>query len=152
MADFKTLVVTTDFSETASEAFAPTLALARKFGARVLLVYVEEDRLPPFAGDYPTLYGAPVVELLESHRKRAEEELGKVARERFGDVDVEPLTLSGVAHREIVNLAEQRGADVIVMATHGRGFLAHALMGSTTERVIRSAPCPVLAVRSTRGS
>jgi nucleotide-binding universal stress UspA family protein len=148
MAQFKTLVVTTDFSETAAQAFEPALSLAEKFGAKILLLYVEEDRLPPFAGDYPALYGAPVVELLETHRRRAEEELGKLSRQRFaGRVDVEAITRSGIAHREVVQLAEEREADMIVMATHGRGFLAHAVMGSTTERVIRHAPCPVLAVR-----
>lgn len=53
----------------------------------------------------------------------------------------------GIPHVEIAHLADECGADVIVMATHGRGFISHALLGSTTERVLRQAPCPVLVVR-----
>jgi nucleotide-binding universal stress UspA family protein len=63
------------------------------------------------------------------------------------DQDVEPVALVGDAHVEIVRLAVDYRADLIVMATHGRGFVAHAVMGSTTERVLRTSPCPVLAVR-----
>jgi nucleotide-binding universal stress UspA family protein len=48
---------------------------------------------------------------------------------------------------EIVRLAEERQADLVVMATHGRGFISHAILGSTAERVLRRAPCPVLIVR-----
>jgi nucleotide-binding universal stress UspA family protein len=55
----------------------------------------------------------------------------------------------GVPHLEIVRAAEERHADLVVMATHGRGFFSHAFLGSTTERVIRRAPCPVLVVHAT---
>ena len=61
--------------------------------------------------------------------------------------DVEVTVADGIAHLEIVRIAEERQVDMIVMATHGRGFISHALMGSTTERVLRRAPCPVLVVR-----
>jgi len=60
---------------------------------------------------------------------------------------VQTRVLAGTPHREIVRFAEEQQADLVVMATHGRGFIVHALMGSTTERVIRHAPCPVMAVR-----
>ena len=62
-------------------------------------------------------------------------------------VEAEPLVAFGIPHKEIVDLAGKRSVDLIVMATHGRGFITHALFGSTTERVLRRAPCPVLTVR-----
>ncbi len=148
MSGFKTIVLTTDFSDTARQAFTPATELARTFGSELWLVYVEEDRLPPFAGEFPGIQGVPLNEILESHRKRAEEELTRIASEDFEDLEVHSRVLSGTPHREIVQFAEEQQADLIVMATHGRGFIAHALMGSTTERVIRHAPCPVMAVRS----
>jgi nucleotide-binding universal stress UspA family protein len=52
-----------------------------------------------------------------------------------------------VPHEVIVETAKARKADLIVMATHGRGGLSHLLMGSVTEKVVRSAPCPVLTIR-----
>ena len=147
MSGFRTIILTTDFSDTARQAFEPAIELARAFGSTLWLVYVEEDRLPPFAGEFPGIQGVPLNEILDSHRKRAEEELDRLASEQFAEVAVERRVLTGTPHREIVGFAEEQGADLIVMATHGRGFIAHALMGSTTERVIRHAPCPVMAVR-----
>jgi nucleotide-binding universal stress UspA family protein len=61
--------------------------------------------------------------------------------------NVEPLVAMGTPHVEIVRLAEEQGADLIVIATHGRGFISHAILGSTAERVLRRSPCPVLVVR-----
>jgi len=147
MSGFKTIVLTTDFSDTARQAFGPTVELARAFDADVWLVYVEEDRLPPFAGEFPGIQGVPLNEILESHRKRAEEELARIANEELNETRVQTRVLAGTPHREIVRFAEEQQADLVVMATHGRGFIVHALMGSTTERVIRHAPCPVMAVR-----
>ncbi len=150
MNEFKTILLTTDFSETAKQAFEPALMMAEKFGAKILFLYVDEERLPPFSGEFPGVNGLSTVEIMENHKKHATRELERAVREQLGDrVPIEPVLLTGTPHREIVQLAEKRGADLIVMATHGRGFISHALMGSTTERVIRHAPCPVLAVRST---
>lgn len=146
MSGFKTIVLTTDFSDTAREAFEPALELARAFDSTLWLIYVEEDRLPPFAGEFPGIQGVPLNEILDSHRKRAEEELTRIAGE-LEHGRVQTRVLSGTPHREVVRFAEEQRADLVVMATHGRGFIAHALMGSTTERVIRHAPCPVMAVR-----
>jgi nucleotide-binding universal stress UspA family protein len=151
MTEFKTIVLTTDFSPTSRQAFPAALAVAEKFGSRIFLVYVDEERLPPFIGDFPGIDGFSTVEILENHKRMAAAELERVARsELAGAAEVEPVMLAGTPHREIVEFAGSRGADLIVMATHGRGFITHALMGSTTERVLRNAPCPVLAVRETR--
>ena len=85
-------------------------------------------------------------EVQQRQEQHAHEELVKLAGEELGG-DVECIVVAGTPHLEIVRLAEERKLDLIVMATHGRGFFAHALIGSTTERVLRHAPCPVLVVQ-----
>ncbi len=62
-------------------------------------------------------------------------------------LEMKVLVLPGNPQLEIVRVAQQRGVDLIVMATHGRTGLSHALSGSVTERVVRNAPCPVLSLR-----
>ncbi len=142
MGGIRTILVTTDFSETSKAALPWARDVAGKFGARLLVAHVHEDRMPPFVVEYGQTAFA---ELLDRQRKQAEELLSTAARELGGSA--EALVADGVPHVEIVRLAEERKVDLIVMATHGRGFISHALMGSTTERVIRRAPCPVLVVR-----
>ena len=150
MDDIRTVLLTTDFSDTSTKAFAPALTLARRFGAKILLVYIEEDRLPPLVIEYMAV---GVEEILSQQRDLAGERLKDLVGERFGDdVEVEPVVTMGTPHTEIVRLADERGADLIVMATHGRGFISHAILGSTAERVLRRSPCPVLIVREPAGS
>ena len=146
MSDFGTLVVTTDFSETSRHALGPALSIARAFSSKVVVVHVVEDRLPAFVDEFAAV---PVEELLDSQARRAAEELERFVKP-YGEagVAVERLVLRGTPHLEIARLAEERGAGMIVMSTHGRGFISHALFGSTTERVLRRAPCPVLTVRA----
>jgi nucleotide-binding universal stress UspA family protein len=143
----KTILVTTDFSETATKAFAPARTLAEKFGAKVVLAHIEPDRLPPIVVEYAAV---GVNDILRDQRKRARERLVQLSAEHFGsEADVDTIVTDGTPHVEIVRLAEQRRADLIVMATHGHGFISHAILGSTTERVVRRAPCPVFVVRDT---
>jgi len=145
MDRIRTILLTTDFSDTSRKAFAPAVTLARTFGAKILLTYVEEDRLPPLVVEYMAV---GVEEILSQQMDRASERLGETVKELAGEVEqVEPVVAMGTPHVEIVRLAEERGADLIVMATHGRGFISHAILGSTAERVLRRAPCPVLIVR-----
>jgi nucleotide-binding universal stress UspA family protein len=89
-------------------------------------------------------------EVQQRQQQAAHEELVKLAAEELGG-DVDCIVVAGTPHMEIARLAEERQPDLIVMATHGRGFFSHALIGSTTERVLRHAPCPVLVVRGTKG-
>jgi universal stress protein A len=142
MSWIKKILVTTDFSATAHRAFGPARELAEKFGASIILAHVEEDRLPPLVLDYAEL---DLGEILRRQKEHAREKLDELAPELGSEVRVEVAV--GTPHVEIVNLAEQHGADLVVMATHGRGFLGHAILGSTAERVLRHAPCPVLIVR-----
>ena len=147
MRDIKTILLTTDFSATSREAFEPALTLAGRFGARIIVAYVEDDRQSLIVPDH-------VAVNLDLERIRAyqhetyERNLAELVDEQLdGKVEVECEVPVGTPHVEIVRLAEERDADLIVMATHGGGFISHAIMGSTTERVLRRAPCPVLVIR-----
>jgi nucleotide-binding universal stress UspA family protein len=146
MSEFETLVVTTDFSETSRRAFAPALAIARRFASSVVVVHVVEDRLPAFVDEFSAI---PVDEILDSQARRASEELERFVKpHESSGVTIERVVLRGTPHLEIARIAAERGAGLIAMSTHGRGFISHALFGSTTERVVRRAPCPVLTVRA----
>ena len=146
MAPFDTILVTTDLSDSSAPALEPALAIASRFGSRLLVVHVVEDRLPPFVDEFTAV---PFEEILQAQERRAAEALQAFLAARLpAGSPAESVVLHGTPHLEIVRLAEERGAGLIVLATHGHGFLAHALFGSTTERVLRRAPCPVLTVRS----
>jgi nucleotide-binding universal stress UspA family protein len=152
MKDIKTILLTTDFSETSKEAFEPALTLAGKFGARIMVAYVEQDR--------PTLVVPDHVAVnldLESIRAHQHEmykrNLDELVNEQLaGKVKVDCEVPLGTPHVEIVRLAKEHDADLIVMATHGGGFISHAILGSTTERVLRRAPCPVLVIKHSGSS
>jgi len=136
------LLVPTDLSEPSLAAVRHAAVLARAFGSRVVLAYVMEDRLPAvFAGS-----GRAERDLVERHRERAGTTLAETAERLLPGVDVRCVVRAGVDWREIVALAREERAGLIVMGMHGHGFLVHALAGSTTERVLHHAPCPVLVV------
>jgi nucleotide-binding universal stress UspA family protein len=68
--------------------------------------------------------------------------------QQLGELKPELVLRPGTVHVEIVRYAKERDIDLIVMGTHGRGLVAHAVLGSVAERVVRYAPCPVLTVRN----
>lgn len=145
MKPFRTILVTTDFSDISTLAFPAAKLFAETFGAKVVVVYVQERLMPPFVGEYAQMN---LQGFLDDQREKLVVELKRFADERIGSgIDVETVVGTGVPHSEIVRLAEERKVDLIVLATHGRGFLGHAVFGSTAERVVRRAPCPVLTVR-----
>jgi nucleotide-binding universal stress UspA family protein len=144
MDAIRSILLTTDFSDTSAKAFAAARALAERFGARIVVVHVEDDRVSPLLVEYMAVG-------LESIRQRQVENARRqldefVSRHLGPEADVDREVSLGVPHAEIVRLATERKVDLIVMATLGRGFISHAMMGSTTERVLRRAPCPVLVV------
>ena len=148
MMQINTILLTTDLSEVSRRAFEPAMTIAEKFGAKVIVAHIEDDHYLSMVSDH-------VAVSLDAERVwEMQHELSKTRLGEFMDthaaenVEVVREVRRGIPHLEIVRLAEERHTDLIVMATHGRGFISHAFMGSTTERVIRAAPCPVLAVRS----
>jgi nucleotide-binding universal stress UspA family protein len=143
--DLRTILLTTDLSPISGKAAGAAATLARKFQAKVLLAFVV-DPILPHADRSST---AIDFEGIKKHAlERARKQLASFAADQLADdVSVELVVRLGVPHVEIVDVAEERNVDLIVMAPHGRGFVSQAILGSTTERVLRRAPCPVLVVR-----
>jgi nucleotide-binding universal stress UspA family protein len=145
MKDIRTILLTTDLSEISKQAVDVAAMLAKKFDAKVIVTYVGELFQPHMEqywapGDFETIKTDAF--------ERAKSQLAEfAARSSWDSIPVELVVPVGVPHVEIVSLAEERGVDLIVMAPHGRGFVSHLILGSTTERVLRHAPCPVLVVR-----
>lgn len=145
MADYARLLLTTDFSEAALPGAEEAAALARRLGSKIILLYVVEDRLPALLAARAEVDRR---QMLDRHRLIAEENLAEYAADHLPGCDVEAVVRVGRPVEVIIETAVERKADVIVMATHGYGIVRHALFGSTTERVLHHAPCPVLVVRS----
>jgi nucleotide-binding universal stress UspA family protein len=149
MDAIRSILLTTDFSDTSARAFASAKSLAGKFGARIIVAHVEDDRVSPLLVEYMPL---GLVTVRRRQVEDAKRQLAEVVAQHLGRIDDVELEVSlGVPHGEIVRLAAERDVDLIVMATHGRGFISHAIMGSTTERVLRRSPCPVLVVPGEQG-
>lgn len=141
MADYETILVTTDLSDPAAAALRHAAGLAERLGSKLIVAFVVDD-LPPMVAAHTSDPPA----LLERHREHAARELEDHLARHLAGKTVETVIRQGVDHKEIVALAGERSVDLIVMGMHGHGFLVHALAGSTTERVLHHAPCPVLVV------
>ena len=143
--EFKRILVPTDFSVAATMALEVAVDLARKYGGTITLLHVHEVPLYP----YPELGVLADIDLVTPVREAAQKELARafsalVAR----GVEARPQLACGVVWSEILWEAEQSRADLIVMGTHGRKGVMHALLGSVAEKVVRTAPIPVLTVRT----
>ena len=124
-----------------SRAEVPVAAvLCRKFGATLVLEHVVDTWL-----DYPEF--APQIEMNNSPHlaKAAQESLDKLACEQER-VETIATVRTGVPHRLLAETIEKENIDLVVMATHGRSGLAHVLLGSVTERLVRMATCPLLTL------
>jgi universal stress protein A len=142
MLVIQTILFPTDFSRQAESAFDVACALAREGRARVVVLHVER---PPLT----TLGGTGGVPPLPSEYdlERAREHLYHIQAPEAG-IAVEHRLEHGDPEAVILAVAEEIGADLIVMGTHGRTGLRRLLMGSVAEHIVRHAPCPVLTVRN----
>jgi nucleotide-binding universal stress UspA family protein len=135
-----------DFSSASRAAFARAVADARTQRAELLIVHVLPAVMPLVGDGYvpPKTYD----DMERSMRTYAQKQLDKlVAKAKAAGVRARGLLLEGTAADAIVRTARSKRADVILMGTHGRSGLARLFMGSVAERVIGTAPCPVLTVR-----
>ena len=137
------VLVPIDFSECSKKGLRYAIALAREHKAAVTLAYV----VPGISmlGEYG---GIDYASLNKEMRDSAERELATVAVDEIrGVVPSDTVVRTGSPAGEIVSIAKSLPADVIVISTHGRTGLKHVVMGSVAERVVQTAPCPVLVVR-----
>ena len=145
--DVRTILLPTDFSECAAHAVPAAAQLARLWEARLVCLHVVEPVVPA-VGWTPVAEPLPVADISGRLEEAAERELPKVAGcEECAGLDVEDVIAHGEAAAEIVRVARERGADLIVISSHGRTGLGRILFGSTAESVVRHAHCPVLVVK-----
>ncbi len=140
----KRILVPTDFSRSSLKAVDYAVDLAKQNQAELILVHIIE----PMSYAVPRYLPEPTA-LLEEQRKRAQDALDRLTERvsaRYPRCRSEVHL--GVVYQRIAELARTLKADLIVIATHGRTGLAHMLIGSVAERVVRMAACPVLTVRS----
>ena len=145
----KRILVPTDFSDSAAHALDYAIRLSRPYQAEILVVHVFHlQEYLALLSEKAQVDRGTANEVLEAAKRRALEMLEEVLH-RFGDEQTVmiPILLFGVADEEIVKYSAEREVDLIVMPTHARTGLAHIFLGSTTERVISHAACPVVVVK-----
>jgi nucleotide-binding universal stress UspA family protein len=135
-------LVPLDFSEHANQALVYAMALAAKLQARLTLLHVIYT--PPWIGPDLSAYVADI----EAQARQAMET--NLRRVRNAGLEATTMLVHGTPWQEIVQTAENRQVDLIIMGTHGRTGLQHILLGSVAEKVVRLAPCPVLVTRSSQ--
>ncbi len=146
---FQRILVAVDFSEESRNALHCAAEMAARFDASLTLVHVVEPHFAPPDVDLPPLTGAPSE---SSEYAEAKLELNALGAQMLGACRVvETSVRSGLAFFEITEAAKALGADLIVVGTHGYTGLKRALLGSTAEKVVRHAPCPVLVARASYG-
>jgi len=137
----KKILVATDFSDGSDEALDQAIEMARPSGAAIEVLHVIE-----LAEEFPfgtTYFDADYGMLYASIDRRLSE---RAERVRAAGLPCETKIIEGGAVPEITQRGRSIGADLIVVGTHGRTGLAHAMLGSVAERVVRRASCPVLTV------
>lgn len=145
----KQILCPTDFSETANLALQYAKVLAERFESRLLVLYAETYEPPPY---FTADQQKRLVKEQARSRKAAAVHLSRQAKEVLGEsVGAETIVVEDHPASGILKTAEFRGADWIVMGTHGRRGWRRAILGSVAERVLRETDKPVLTVRQKAG-
>jgi universal stress protein A len=140
------ILVPIDFSDYSKKALHYAVPFARQFNARIYLLYVVEPTIYPADFSFGQI-GMPNVE--NELRMKGEQELQELIKNEIkGAVPSEALVKVGLPFVEVVSFAKDEKIELIIVATHGHSGVEHVLFGSTAEKIVRKAPCPVLVVRS----
>jgi len=146
MIKIANVLVATDFSEASASALAYGRELARTFGATLHVLHAVEN---PVMWAGPESAGVDFARLQADLEASAQKQLAAlVTADDRRELGARTIMRTGNSPAfEIANYAKEAGIDIVVMGTHGRGRVAHLLMGSVAEKMVRIAPCPVLTVR-----
>jgi nucleotide-binding universal stress UspA family protein len=148
MVELKNILFCTDFSESARAALPLAMDLTKKYGAVLHIVHVYQD--PGEVAEFEISSEIKMDWIRVAHtigaqqERKLEEFCGSVSEELRG---CQPQMLRGRPSFEILRYVRENAVDLIVMASHGLSGWEHALFGSTTEKVLRESPCPVLVVK-----
>ena len=141
---FKNIIFTTDFSDASDEAFSYALSMAKNYGAKLTILHVV-DTSGEASGFY--LPHLSFKSLDKDMQVSALAMLDKAHKRRLRSFsNYKYLVLCGIPHKEILKYSNKSRADLIIMGTCGHSGLDHLVFGSITERVLRTAKCPVLAI------
>ncbi len=145
MKTFSTILVAVDFSDSSDNAFQMAMSLADRFSAKLLILHVINEPIDLRGFYVPHISFERLEEEIE---QGAQKMMESFCRQHTGTFEnYESLIVPGLPYEEVIKQAEAKGADLIVLGTHGRTGLDHVLFGSTAEKVVRKSKLPVLTVR-----
>ncbi|MFC1583670.1 universal stress protein [Candidatus Neomarinimicrobiota bacterium] len=146
MLSYQKILLTTDFSDYSKVAIPHAVAIAQQYDAELIALHVLEPLLTPVDFAWGPM---ALSEDWETQRtEHSQQYLDKwISKEIPADLKTTAILAHGTPIREILHTVSEQNIDMIVMATHGQSGITHALFGSTTEKVIRRSPVPVLSVR-----
>ena len=145
MLPIRRILFPTDFSEYAEHAWPYALTFAQEFGAEVHLLHVVAPP-PRLTEAYAVNFDPEKMVKTLTEEANASMDRTVEAAKSWGLIFRREVRV-GVDFREIIDYVAKHDIDLIVMATHGRTGLAHALLGSVAEKVVRKSPCPVLTIK-----
>ncbi len=143
--NIKSIMIPIDFSDYSRSALKYAVDFARTFKAKMHLVYVLEPSVYPADFSMGQI-SLPAVEV-ETTRKAMDELENLAKTEITSDIKYDTKIRTGSAFVEIIEHARETDTDLIIISTHGHTGVEHLLFGSTAEKIVRKAPCPVLTLR-----
>ncbi|MBI4685372.1 MAG: universal stress protein [Nitrospirae bacterium] len=143
--EMKRILFPTDFSEGSDNALPYVVDISKHYGAKLYVLHVMHDIAQATGWYVPHISMDELYKDIEVNAKKEIEKYG--AEELRGLNDVERRITKGIPYDEIIKFAKENKIDLIVIGTHGRKGLDRVIFGSTAERVVREAPCPVMSVR-----
>ena len=145
MKTFEKILIAIDFSENSEYAFEYALTLATQFQAELTILHVINEPVDLRGFYVPHISFEQLEKEIE---EGAEKMMEKFCQTRMGAFsNYKTAIVTGIPYEEIIKKAEDTGSSLIVLGTHGRTGLDHLIFGSTAERVVRGASCPVLTIR-----
>ena len=147
MADIKKILFATDFSDNSRYALTFAISFAQKYDAMLYVLHVIQQPSYPL-GMYAEISFDAMDKFSQSISEAVQKEMQTLKEKDLqGCPKYECLIVHGTPFLEILRTAREKNVELIVVGTHGRTGLDHVLFGSTAEKVVRRAPCPVLSVR-----
>lgn len=139
LTDYKRVLCPLQLDDHSVATLAVAKEIAKKNNGKLFVLHAVAPNIDP------TRIGGAAMPARDE--KASEQELAKIEREQLGDIEHETVMRWGHPAEEIVKAEREFGIDLVVMATHGRTGVAHLVLGSVAERVVRESACPVLTVR-----
>ncbi len=147
MIEIRRILFPTDFSELSIHGLTYALSFAKSYKAELHVLHVVDEAYQYWMAMGPN--SLPVGPTPDEIASGAKQEMGKFVAKYLAnpDITVVPLVITGRPFLEIIRYAREKDIDLIIIGTHGRSGLSHALLGSVAEKIVRKAPCPVLSIR-----